>query len=170
MVEFFPDPTGEWDRIDPRMRPEWPAFRDDYWPGHPLGLRRLSHVTVVVHDLAAAEKFYVELLDAVPLPDQVASVAGAVSRYVVVGEDTIVELLSPSDPSSRAARDLAEVGESVVGVTFTVSDILTAQRYLASPELPAMSATEHDIVFDTARTWGCEYRLTDRVLTGDPRV
>jgi catechol 2,3-dioxygenase-like lactoylglutathione lyase family enzyme len=170
MLEFFPDPTKAWDRIDPRMLPEWPAFRDAYWPGHPLGLQRMSHITVAVNDLAAAEEFYAELLDAVALPDQPATLPDAASRYVVVGEDTVVELTSPLDPTSRAGRDLARVGDSVIGVTFTVSDVPAARESLTSPELPTMSSTEHDIVFDIARTWGCEYRLTDRVLTGDPRV
>ena len=169
MLEFFPQPT-DWERTDPRMRPEWAAFSDGYWRNHPLGLQRLSHVTVVVRDLAAAEKFYVELLDASPLPDQDATFPEAVSRYVVVGEDTVVELLSPRDDTSRAGRDLAHVGEGVIGATFTVPDIAAALEHVSVPELPKTTSTEHDIVFDVERTWGCEYRLTDRVLTGDPRV
>ena len=82
MLEFHPS-AGLWERMDPRLRPEWPAFRDAFWAhNHPLGLQRMSHVTIVVADLAAAEKFYVEVLDAPPLPDQDATVPGGVSRYV----------------------------------------------------------------------------------------
>ena len=58
----------------PALRPEWPAFRDAYWSNHPLGLQRMSHITIVVDDLPAAEKFYVDVLDAAPLPDQAATV------------------------------------------------------------------------------------------------
>ena len=61
----------------------------------------MSHVTIVVADLAAAEKFYVEVLDGVPLPEQDATVPGGVSRYVVLGEDTILELLSPGDGDTQ---------------------------------------------------------------------
>jgi catechol 2,3-dioxygenase-like lactoylglutathione lyase family enzyme len=170
MLEFFPHPTEIWDRMDPRMRPEWAAFRDAYWPNHPLGLQRLSHITVVVKDLAAAEKFYVEVLDAVPLPDQPATVPDAVSRYVAVGEDTVLELLSPGDPASRAGRDLANVGESVIGATFTVGDVARALEHVTRLDVPVAASSDHEIVFDVARTWGCEYRLTDGTLTGDPRV
>lgn len=171
MLEFFPQEDESWQGIDPRMRPEWAPFRDAFWSRHhPLGLQRTSHITLVVKDLAAAEKFYVDVLDAVSLPEQRASFPDATSRYVAVGEDTIVELLSPDDPESRAARDLARVGESVIGMTFTVRNIPAAVGILEQAEAPVASNTEHDIVLDVDRTWGCEYRFTDRVVVGDPRV
>ena len=130
----------------------------------------MSHVTVAVDDLPAAEKFYVDVLDGVPLPDQGATVPGGASRYVVVGEDTIIELLAPGNGDSTHARDLARVGPSVTGVTFTVRDISTASEWLglAGDEFVA-NATDHELRLDVAKTWGCEYRFTDRVLTGDPR-
>ena len=170
MLEFHPS-EGLWERLDPRFRPEWTAFSDAYWGRHhPLGLQRMSHVTVVVDDLPAAEKFYVDVLDSVPLPDQDATVPGGVSRYVVVGEDTIVELLAPGDTDSVHARDLALVGPSITGVTFTVHDLAqTATRFEYLPEFVA-EMSEHEIRLDVAKTWGCEYRFTERVLAGDPRV
>ena len=173
MLEFHPA-EGLWEDMDPRLRPEWPAFRDAFWAQHhPLGLQRISHVTVVVDDLPAAEKFYVDVLDAVPLPEQDATVPGASSRYVVVGEDSIVELLAPGDGDSVAARDLARVGPSVTGVSFTVKDLPAAAEWLqgrlADTVVEVAEVTGHDIRLDVATTWGCEYRFTDRVLTGDPR-
>ena len=171
MLEFFPYPSEPWEAMDPRMRPEWPAFRDSFWRGsHPLGLDRLSHITVVVQDLAAAEKFYVEVLDGLPLPEQPATLPDATSRYVAVGEDTVVELLAPGAGDSRAARDLASAGESVIGVTFTVRDIAPAHEFLGRTAARVATSREHDIVLDVDATWGCEYRFTDRVLTGDPRT
>ncbi len=174
MLEFHPA-EGLWEDMDPRLRPEWPAFRDAFWAQHhPLGLQRISHVTVVVDDLPAAEKFYVDVLDAVPLPEQDATVPGASSRYVVVGEDSIVELLAPGDGDSVAARDLARVGPSVTGVSFTVKDLPAAAEWLqgrlADTVVEVAEVTGHDIRLDVATTWGCEYRFTDRVLTGDPRA
>jgi catechol 2,3-dioxygenase-like lactoylglutathione lyase family enzyme len=170
MLEFFPDSYETTRAVDPRTRPEWAPFRDAYWSSHPLGLQRMSHITAVVKDLAAAEKFYVDVLDAVPLPDQPATLPDAASRYVAVGEDTIVELLSPGEDDSRAARDLAQAGESVIGVTFTVRDIPHALDWLGFTPAHVATSTEHEIVLDVERTWGCEYRFTDRVLTGDPRI
>ena len=71
---------GLWTDRDPRFRPEWDAFADAFWgQHHPLGVQRVSHLTVVVDDLPGAEKFYVEVLDAVPLPDQDATVPGGVA-------------------------------------------------------------------------------------------
>ena len=69
MLEFN-ESTDEFrtDRRDPRFSEHWPALRDDFWPlRHPLGLERLSHITVVVHDVVAASRFYVDVLDAIPL-------------------------------------------------------------------------------------------------------
>jgi catechol 2,3-dioxygenase-like lactoylglutathione lyase family enzyme len=169
MLEFHPA-EGLWEEMDPRLRPEWPAFRDAFWPNHPLGLQRTSHVTVVVDDLPAAEKFYVDVLDSVPLPDQAATIAGATARHVVVGEDTILELLAPGDGDSIAARDLARVGPSVTGITMTVGDVGAAAEWLERIGQEPVEVTEHEVRLDVAKTWGCEYRFTDRVLTGDPRA
>jgi catechol 2,3-dioxygenase-like lactoylglutathione lyase family enzyme len=170
MLEFHPS-EGFWEGLDPRFRPEWGAFRDAFWAqNHPLGLQRISHVTVVVEDLPAAEKFYVDVLDAVPLPDQAATIPGGVARHVVVGEDTIIELLAPGDGDSVAARDLARVGPSVTGITMTVKDVQEAAGWLERLGETVAEVTDHEIRLDVDRTWGCEYRFTDRVLVGDPRA
>ncbi len=170
MLEFHPA-EGLWEGMDPRFRPEWAAFRDAFWARHhPLGLQRMSHVTIVVDDLPAAEKFYVDVLDGVPLPDQDATVPGGMSRYVAVGEDTVVELLAPGDAESMHARDLARVGPSVTGVTFTVRDVTETATFFERLEPFVAEVTQHEIRLDVAKTWGCEYRFTDRVLTGDPRA
>jgi catechol 2,3-dioxygenase-like lactoylglutathione lyase family enzyme len=170
MLEFHPA-EGFWEGLDPRFRAEWPAFRDAFWAGsHPLGVQRVSHVTVVVDDLAGAEKFYVEVLDAVPLPEQAATIVGGTARHVLVGEDTVLELLAPGDSDSVAARDLARVGPSVTGITFTVRDVSQAAEWMARLGDTVAEVTDHEIRLDVAKTWGCEYRFTDRVLVGDPRV
>jgi catechol 2,3-dioxygenase-like lactoylglutathione lyase family enzyme len=170
MLEFHPATGGSWEQVDPRFRPEWPAFRDAYWSNHPLGLQRMSHITIVVDDLPAAEKFYVDVLDAAPLPEQAATVEGGSARHLLVGEDTVVELMDPGDADSAAARDLQRVGPSVTGVTFTVHDVAAAGRWLTLLEDCVAEQTDHELRLDLAKTWGCEYRFTDRVLTGDPRA
>ena len=55
-------------------------------------------------DLPAAEKFYVDVLDAAPLPEQAATVEGGSARHLLVGEDTVVELHGPGDVDSAATR------------------------------------------------------------------
>jgi catechol 2,3-dioxygenase-like lactoylglutathione lyase family enzyme len=170
MLEFHPA-EGLWEGMDPRLRPEWDAFRDAYWARHhPLGLQRTSHISVVVHDLPAAEKFYVDVLDGVPLPDQAATIPGGTARHVAVGEDTIIELLAPGDGDTVAARDLARVGPSITGITFTVKDVPEAASWLERIGAAVAEVTDHEIRLDVDKTFGCEYRFTDRVLVGDPRV
>ncbi len=37
-------------------------------------------------------------------------------------------------------------------------------------DIPVAEVTEAEIILDVDRTWGCEYRFTEHVLTGDARV
>jgi catechol 2,3-dioxygenase-like lactoylglutathione lyase family enzyme len=171
MLEFY-DPGNPADAIlnDPRFSPHWAPLRDDFWPRrHQLGLERLSHITVVVRDLDAARAFYVDVLDSVPLDDQASSVADADASFVRVGEDTVLELVHPRDPSSIAARELDSVGQCVLGVTFKVGDIERASEHLTRQEAPVLTVSEHEILLDRKRTWNTDYRFTDVGLVGDPR-
>ena len=56
-------------------------------------------------------------------------------------------------------------------MTFTVRNVAETAEFLQlrMPEFVA-DVTEHALQIDLAKTWGCEYRFTDRVLTGDPRA
>lgn len=157
-------------RADPRFGEHWTAFRDEFWgTRHPLGVRRLSHVTVVVNDADEAARFYTDVLDAAPLPDQSSTVGDATARFVLVGEDTIVELAQPLDPASVIGQELATVGQCVTHATFTVRDVPAAHEHLVRVSAPVAAVNEHEVVLDRARTWNLEYRFTDRVLAGDPR-
>ena len=40
-----------WQRVDPRFQAAWTT---EPWSGGPLGIERLSHMTTIVRDLAAA--------------------------------------------------------------------------------------------------------------------
>jgi catechol 2,3-dioxygenase-like lactoylglutathione lyase family enzyme len=171
MLEFHPATGGPWEQVDPRFQPQWDSFRRSYWPNHPLGLVRMSHITVVTDDLAAAAALYVDVLDARPLPEQAATIAGGVSQHFLVGDDTVVEFMDPAGTGdSVAARDLDRVGRSVTGVTFTVRDLTGAATWLEMMRAPVAEVTEAEVRLDVDRTWGCEYRFTERVLTGDPRA
>jgi hypothetical protein len=170
MLEFH-EPQGR-GIIDPRFSPHWDAFSDDFWVNiHPLGLLRTSHFTVVTADHRATCKFYMDVLDAVELPSQASSVAGAEASYVVVGENTIVELAQPVAPDSPIREDLETVGECVVGATFTVRDVpQIADRLHHAERMPAWSGDHRRIDFDRSATWNCQYTLTEDVLLGDPRA
>lgn len=170
MLEFHPATGGHWEQGDPRLQPTWKAFAESYWPNAPLGYVRTSHITVVTGDLEAAEQLYVGVLDAQPLPEQPATIPGATSRHYLVGEDTVVEMMDPRGTDTVAARDLERVGPSVTGVTFTVRDLARAAEWIEAMQAPVTEVTEAEIRLDVDQTWGCEYRFTEKVLTGDPRA
>jgi catechol 2,3-dioxygenase-like lactoylglutathione lyase family enzyme len=168
MLEFH-EPI-HWGGRDPRFSDAFAAFAADYWGNrHPLGVQRLSHITTVVRDAPAAKSFFVDVLDAMPLDDQPSTFADATAAYVLVGEETVMELAQPTAPTSPIAADLERVGEGVVGLTFTVRDLEPATEHLALFDAPVLAATDRDIRLDPSKTWSCEYRFTTDVLRGDPR-
>ncbi|MET0628626.1 MAG: VOC family protein [Acidimicrobiia bacterium] len=168
MLEFSTDTY--WRDVDPRFSPHWDAFAADFWSRHPLGVARLSHITTVVHDAEAAKKFFVDVLDAVPLDAQSSTVDAATATFVMVGEDTVLELAQPTDASSPLAATLDTVGQVVTNVTFTVGDVEQAATFLERTPASILSTSDHEIVLDGTTTWNTEFRFTDRVLAGDPRV
>jgi catechol 2,3-dioxygenase-like lactoylglutathione lyase family enzyme len=155
---------------DPRFDEGWDAFRRSYWSSHPLTLERMSHVTVLVQDVDQATAFFVDLLDGVPLPDQSPTLPGSPATFVLVGEDTILELTTPADPTSPAGRDLEEVGQGAWAATFKVGDVVQAEKWLRNREQPIVSTDADTVVLDRAKTWGLEFRFTSRALDGDPRA
>ncbi len=58
----------------------------------------------------------------------------------------------------------------MTGVTFTVRDLAGAAEWIERMSAPIAEVTEAEIRLDVDQTWGCEYRFTERVLTGDPRA
>jgi catechol 2,3-dioxygenase-like lactoylglutathione lyase family enzyme len=169
MLEFS-EPT-HWVSRDPRFSDHWRAFAADFWgTRHPLGVQRVSHITVAVGDVAAARKFFTDVLDARVLDEQASTLDHTDAAYVLVGEDTVLELAQPRDATSPIAPVLDEVGQCVTGITFTVRDLERAGEHLQTAGASVQSAADHDIVLDPATTWNCEYRFTDRVLIGDPRA
>ena len=109
---------------DPRFTSDWTRFVREYWTDrHPLGLVRMSYVTSLVRDLDAATTFYVDVLGARPFTAAPApTLEGTESRFVVDGEDTVLELAHPIDPQTSYGRELEQVGEGPVAVTFRVRD------------------------------------------------
>lgn len=172
MVEFHTPSTPGFASMDPRFSTGWQGFRDDYWPRrHGLGLQRTSHVTILVRDVGQATDFYAGVLDGTCLPAQRSRIDGVDSEFVLLGEDTVVELARPRDDSSSLGRELAAVGEGPIGVTFLVADIDQAAAHLERAEAaPVAEVSDRDIVLDRSQTWGVEWRFTDEILVDDPRA
>jgi len=144
-------------------------FSREFWTnGHALGVEHLSHLTVVVHDVDAAQRFYVDVLDAARLPDQ-SGTPGTESTFVLVGEDTVLELARPTDDASVLGRELSQVGQCVTGITFKVVDATRAAEHLTVRQAPVAEIGDHELTLDRGRTWNTDYRFTDLSLLGDPR-
>jgi catechol 2,3-dioxygenase-like lactoylglutathione lyase family enzyme len=168
MLEFSPT-AGSMMLPEPRFMRSWDTFRREYWPNHPLGLERMSHVSILIRDLDQATAFYTDVLDARPLPKATATIEDTVSHYLLVGEDTVVELAQPVSATSAAGRELQDVGEGAVAVTFKLRDIPAAERYLRTKEAPIATVKDQTITLDPNATWGVQFRFSSSALPGDPR-
>ncbi len=173
MLEFY-DPGDPARAIlnDPRFSPHWPPLRDDFWPRrHQLGLERLSHITVVVRDLAAARRVLRRRarLRAARRP----GVVGGRRRRRASCWWARTPCWSWCTPATRRRPrrgELDSVGQCVIGVTFKVRDIDQASEHLMRQEAPVLTVSEHEILLDRKRTWNTDYRFTDVGLVGDPRA
>jgi hypothetical protein len=121
-----------------------------------------------VHDVDAARRFYTDVLDAVPLAEQPGT-PGTESAFVLVGEDTVLELAHPTDDASVLGRELSQVGQCVTGVTFKVVDAARAAQFLTVRQAAVATTDDHEVTLDRSRTWNTDYRFTDMALLGDPR-
>ena len=167
MLEFSPS-SGR-TLAEPRFERSWQAFRRDYWSNHPLGLERLSHVTILVSKLREASEFYAGVLDGTPLAETRPTLDGTESSYVLVGDDTVIELAHPLDDTSELGRELHTAGQGVVAVSFKVLDVPKAEEHLRTWDAPVASTNSTEIVLNRKQTWGLEFRFRTTPLQGDER-
>ncbi len=107
-------------------------------PGpHPIGARALRHVTVAVHDLAAARDRYVRAFDLRAEPETMDEALGARTVRLPLEQGAIV-LAAPLAPPATApdvdagpvARDLQARGEGLFSVTVAIDDLPAAVELL----------------------------------------
>jgi extradiol dioxygenase family protein len=151
---------------DPRMKPDWSAA---YWRDqHPLGIERASHITLVVRDLPATRRLYVDVLGGKLIHEEV--IAGRKqSAYVAIGEDSVVEIAQPLDTASAEARDLEKNGEGVHALTFKTRDLRKASEFLRDRKLRPTLDGGNGQVLDADQAFGMVIGFTERVIPNDPR-
>lgn len=151
---------------DPRFKPDWSSafWRDQ----HPLGIERLSHLTVIVGDLAKAKKIYCDVLNS-KLIHEDETPGRKKSAYVVVSEDSIVELAQPLSTSTPEGRDLQKNGEGLFAMTFQSKDLGRAQEFLKSKGVVPAAEGKHGITLGADHAFGMTVGFTDQAVTGDPR-
>jgi catechol 2,3-dioxygenase-like lactoylglutathione lyase family enzyme len=149
---------------DPRFKPDWSSafWRDQ----HPLGIEGLAYLTVIVGDLAKAKKLYCDVLNSKLIHEEQS--ADKKSAYVVVSEDSIVELAQPLSNSTPEGRDLEKNGEGLFAMTFQSKDLKRAGEFLRSKHLNP-SEGKNSIVIGADQAFGMTVGFTDRPVTGDPR-
>ena len=133
------------------------------WADLPLGIRRTSHLTVLVDDLDRALQVYEVGLDAVP----VLETSAPLSAYLLVGPSTVVRLAEPRAGSIEATA-LERDGAMLWSVTLEVGDLDTAEEFLA---LLDVGTTERDegLSISAVDAAGARYDLVGASVPGDPR-
>ncbi|HEY2332100.1 MAG TPA: VOC family protein [Acidimicrobiales bacterium] len=148
----------------PHTSPDWSA---DFWADeHPLGLTGMSHLTTVVSDLDRAQAFYENLLGAPAFFEE--TTKDRKSLYALVGDDTVVEIATPTDDDSALAADLREHGELPVAMAFKVKDHDAARRHIESTGI-AFEDDGETITLDRTAMHNAPLAFTTRQLPGDPR-
>jgi len=154
--------------IDPRLQAGWDP---DWWvTSHPLGLKRLAYTTVLTRDLDRAKQLYTGVLGGTLLHEGASQLTGTASTYVLMGEQTIVELARPTREDTIAARDHAANGEIHHAVAFTVADLDRAEDYLTAKGITVLERDDRTLITDPATTQGVPFRWTTWVVPGDPRA
>jgi extradiol dioxygenase family protein len=150
---------------DPRMAAGWSSasWRDQ----HPLGIERASHITLVVRDLPATKRLYVDVLGGKLIHEE--ETAGRKkSSFVVIGEDSVVEIAQPLATDSAEARDLEQNGEGIHALIFKTKNLQRATEFLASKQLKPIS-DGGAMVLDKEQAFGMVIGFTERMLPNDPR-
>jgi catechol 2,3-dioxygenase-like lactoylglutathione lyase family enzyme len=169
-LEFIPAPNSPGGPAllkDPRFAPGWSA---SWWADyHPLQIQKVSHITISTYDLQKARDVYVGLLHGTVVHEDLNPVHGSRSVFVLVGEDTVVELAEPvGDGPLRA--DMERFHESLYSLTFKVREPKDAEGYLGAKGVRLVTAGDGTtLVSDPGTTHGCVVGFTAWAIPGDPR-
>jgi catechol 2,3-dioxygenase-like lactoylglutathione lyase family enzyme len=148
------------------MKSDWSSA---YWRDqHPLGIERASHITIVVRDLPAAKRLYVDVLNG-KLMQETETAGRKRSAFVAVGEDSVVELAQPLATDSAEARDMEQNGEGIHALTFKTRDLNRASEFLRSRGLRPQTDGAGSLSLSADQAFGMVIGFTDQPLPQDPR-
>jgi hypothetical protein len=152
---------------DPRKQAGWSSR---WWADeHPLGIERLSSVTIVVADAASATTFFTEVLGGRVLERRRSTLTKTDDVAVALGTESVVVLAQPTADDSFARRDLDRNGDILHSLTFEVADLDRAEKYLASRDVRSATRDDETIIMDPDDTYGALLAFTTRTIAGDPR-
>lgn len=113
---------------------------------------RISHIGIAVADLAASKKMYGTLLNVSEFHEETVPNEKVSIASFPVGE-TLIELTSPTDPSSTIAKFIAKRGEGIHHIAFEVENIeeemtrLIKEGFVFTASAPTDGAHGMRIVF-----------------------
>lgn len=148
---------------DPLFQPGW---TDAPWRDGPLGILRTSHVTSIVGDLDRGTQVY-GLLGGAAFHRATDAVAERV--YVMVGNQTVMELARPLSTESRLGQDQARNGDLFHGVTFAVRDLEAVERHADKLGVTIAERGAEAITLDPSDCWDLVVSFTTAPIPGDPR-
>jgi catechol 2,3-dioxygenase-like lactoylglutathione lyase family enzyme len=161
------EPEARPSQSDPRFKPGWTP---EWWGRHhPLHLLNISHATLAVGDVDKARDVYVDVLGGRLLHEGEVAINGTRSAFVAVGEDLVVELAQPLDPSSPIGTDYERNRDSLYAATFKVADLAGAEEYLRGKGVDFTANDGTTMVSDPATTQGVVMGFTTWSIPGDPR-
>jgi hypothetical protein len=168
-LEFIPAPNvpgGPSMLRDPRFAPGWSA---SWWADyHPLQIQKVSHLTLSTSDLARASDLYLGLLQGTLLHEGDNPVHGSHSVFVLVGDDTVVELAQPMGEGPLQA-DMVRFHHSLYSLTFKVRNLGEARSYLESKSVKFAAGDATTLVTNPDTTQGCVMGFTTSEIPRDPR-
>ncbi len=128
----------------------------------PLGIERMSHLSVVVPELSSAREFFVEVLDGRQVAEGESEAIGARTVTVILGDGqgTVLELAEPI-ADGIAKQDLERFGHGVLHrCTFKVKDLDAVRMHLASENFRIEVDAESTLVVDPVGTSGSRFGFT----------
>jgi len=106
-----------------------------------MQIRRIHHVTLAVHDAAAARATFARLFGTPGDEGRDVPLFGIRAATLRLGEDEL-ELASPSSPDNPVARFLARKGEGFYSIALEVDDIAAAVAELRESGVQASDPVE----------------------------
>lgn len=152
---------------DPRELELWSSLRKTWELGHPLGIKRLLHITLGVADLETAVKVYGDTMQAVPIAEGVED-GGEFKFAIVQLGDCLLQIAEPMEPDSALGRHVAQWGNMIYGITFRVNDLDAAEAWLTSKDIKTSRPRPGLLAADPVDTFDAPYFFTTDDVPNDP--
>ena len=157
------------DQADPTARIE--GWSVEFWRDeHPMGILPSAwHITVSARDLDEGAGLYERLLGGRVVHEEEDAAKGTRSRYLGVGENTLIEVATPTGSDGLLARDLDSRGEIIHAVTFRTRDLAAARQHVLAQGVGVEEVSPETFLISPDDSMGAILYISERAIPGDPR-